>query len=269
MSTIESSIVSAAIAEYQAAVAKAQAKLNAALGIEAAAVVTKKKRATTPKDPSAEPKPPSPWIAFNQRVSATLKEAKVLVERTPDYMQFASSLKEQNGDYDSWTTETILAAWPKWTRPTVSKMEQEGKSKRKNSKGGESSAEEGSVQGDKPDKKAAAAAKRAASKAAKAVKVAEETVVAVETKAAEVVAETKPVETKPAPKKGKAVGKKTFTIEELIDFSEHIIGEVVYGKNERGDVVDKDGAYAGQWKNDKLVKGAPPADWAAVEAAMA
>jgi len=127
-------------------------QMKAALGAAPPLVVVKAKAAKKEKDPNAAPKEPNVWIKFTQRVSTLLKEAKIDIGAAPVSKQFASMLKDQK-PYAEWTDEAILAAWPLWTKPEVSKM-----AARKASTSGESSASEGSVaEKPKAPKKAKAA----------------------------------------------------------------------------------------------------------------
>jgi hypothetical protein len=242
------------------------ALLEAALGLEgtkpAKATKTKKE-----KDPDAPKKEANPWIKFSNRVGDVLKAADIKAGAATVPKQFASALKEQNGDYDSWTEETILAAWKTWTKPEQSKQ----------AIAKAASGDEASVSSEKKarkplseEAKKAAAEKRAATLAAK--------------KAAAQPAEPKPVEAEPvkaeaveaeapkpveAPKKqGKQVAKKAtpaYTLEQLQDFAEFEHDGEEYGKNERGDLVDGDGNYCGHWDGKKITNGPKPADWAQVQ----
>ena len=96
-------------------------QLKAALNGEAI-IPTKAKRTKKEKDPNAAPKEPNVWIKFTQRVSVALKEAGVEIGAAPLSKQFASKLREDNGAYDEWTNEAIVAAWKTWTPPEESKM---------------------------------------------------------------------------------------------------------------------------------------------------
>ena len=238
-------------------------QMKAALGASTVAVkAVKAVKAKAEKDPNAAPKPPNVWIKFTQQVSAALKAAKIETGAAPVSKQFASTLKDQKA-YAEWTDEAIVAAWAGWTKPEVSKM-----AASKASSSGESSASEGSVAEKPKAKRAAVKAVKPEVKAevkaevkpeVKAVEVKAE-VKAVEVKAVEVKAEVKP-KAKAAPK---VVAKKTYTLEQLQDFGEHIHESTEYGLNVRGDLVDTDGVYVGFWDGKAIVKGAKPADWATV-----
>ena len=117
------------------------------------------------------------------------------------------------------------------------------------------------------EQKAAKAAK------AKATREANKAKAAAEPKEAEAVAESAPSAADEAPKPAekvaepkKAFAKKTvaakpaYTLEQLQDFNEQDIDGETYGVNVRGDVVDGEGAYVGNWNGTVLTKGAPPAD---------
>ena len=214
-------------------------QMKAALGAAPPLVVVKAKAAKKEKDPNAAPKEPNVWIKFTQRVSTLLKEAKIAIGAAPVSKQFASMLKDQK-PYAEWTDEAILAAWPLWTKPEVSKM-----AARKASTSGESSASEGSV-----------AEKPKAKRAPKAAPVEP-----VEAAPVEVVKAVVKPKAKAAPK---VVAKKAYTLEQLQDFGEHIHEGTEYGLNVRGDLVDTDGAYVGFWDGKAVIKGSKPADWATV-----
>ena len=163
-------------------------QLKAALNGEAI-IPTKAKRTKKEKDPNAAPKEPNVWIKFTQRVSVALKEAGVEIGAAPLSKQFASKLREDNGAYDEWTNEAIVAAWKTWTPPEESKM---AAAKRKASNASEMAASDEEGAKAEPTKaeptkaepakaepkkerkpqseetKAAAKAKRAANKAVKA-----------------------------------------------------------------------------------------------------
>jgi len=241
----------------------------------------KQKRTKKEKDPNAAPKEPNVWIKFTQRVSALLKDAEIDTGAAPVSKQFASALKEQK-PYGDWTDEEIVAAWPSWTPPTESKME----AKRKLSASSSDESDKGSVKSaakaSKPrtdEQKAATAAKRAATKAAKAsepVAKASEPVAKAEEPAEPVAKAEQPVAkasepaakaSEPAAKGAKAPKpppKKSYKLEQLQDFGELEHEGVEYGVNARGDVVDTDGAYVGNWDGKKIIKGDKPADWAKV-----
>ena len=269
-----------------AMIASMESQLNEmkiALGSEP----TKQKRAKKEKDPNAPPKEGNVWIKFTQRVSALLKAAEIDTGAAPVSKQFASALKDQK-PYGDWTDEEIVAAWPSWTPPAESKME----AKRKLSASSGDESDKSSVKSAKEKKapkprtdeqKAATAAKRAATKAAKAtaepVAEAEEPAEA-EAKASEP-AEPVPKASEPVAKASEPVAKasepaakgakapkpspkKSYKLEQLQDFGELEHEGVEYGVNARGDVVDTDGAYVGNWDGKKIVKGDKPADWAKV-----
>ena len=242
-------------------------QMKVLLGAEGGIVAVTKKatKAKKEKDPNAAPKEPNVWIKFTQRISALLKGADIDVGAAPISKQFASTLKDEK-PYAEWTDEAILAAWPLWTKPEQSKMAvaKAASSDEASVASGEKAAAKRAPMSDEAKEKTAA--KRAAAKAAKAEPKAEEA----KPKAVEVKAVT--VEAKePAKKTGKAgktvvAKKEAFTLEQLQDFGEHTHEGTEYGLNVRGDLVNTDGAYVGQWneKTKAIVKGAAPADWAKV-----
>jgi hypothetical protein len=219
----------------------------------------------------------------------------------PVNKQFASFLGaqrtkevEKNGkqvtvaDYDSWEDNDILEAFESWTPPEVSKMEAAGKTKKQKKAAADSASESGSVAGsadseteaEKPkerkkrapmteEAKAAMAAKKAANKAAKEAASAKDS----ESEAEEEAPVPAPAPA-PAAKESKFSLKKkekaeeapavTYTLEELKDFAPFTYEGEDFGVNKRGDVVNNDGDYVGNYdaKKKKLnTKAVKPADW--------
>jgi hypothetical protein len=119
--------------------------------------------ATKPKA-EAEKKLPSAWILFSGRAGKLVREAehdlpKEQKTKTGTLVQFSAFLWTQKKE---WSDAEILAAWPEFTPPEVSKQAAAGKNKRP------ASTEEAPKKERKPqsdETKAAAAAKRAATKA--------------------------------------------------------------------------------------------------------
>jgi hypothetical protein len=234
------------------------ARLEAALGVESVKPA-KSAKAKKEKDPDAPKKEANPWIKFSNRVGDVLKAADIKAGAATVPKQFASSLKEQNGDYDSWTEEAILTAWKTWTKPEQSKQ----------AIAKAASGDEASVSSEKKarkplseEAKKAAAEKRAATLAAKKA-AAEPAVVKAEPEV------EPPKSVVEAPKKqGKQVGKKatpTYTLEQLQDFAEFEHDGEEYGLNVRGDLVDSDSNYCGHWDGKKIINCPKPADWAQVQ----
>ncbi len=88
------------------------------------------------KDPSAPKREPTAWRLFADRVRAVLREAGFSgTALGTECVQFASSLKEENADFSSWTESDILARRAAWAKPDVSKQEAAGKNKTKKSSG--------------------------------------------------------------------------------------------------------------------------------------
>jgi len=218
--------------------------------------------------------------------------------------QFCSFLKDQrskevekNGkqvtvpDYDAWEDTEIVEAFESWTPPEHSKMELAKKAKSATSSvdGSEASADSDSAPASaseakkerkkrepmSEEAKAAMKEKRAATVAAKkaaAAPAAAEPSTAVaepaaEPAAAEPVAAPEPAAAAPTPAPKKSPIKKaakTYTIEELKDFTPLTIEGVEYGVNKRGDVVDDDCGFVGLYNTTKktLNKSAPkPENW--------
>jgi hypothetical protein len=214
--------------------------------------------------------------------------------------QFCSFLKDQrskevekNGkqvtvpDYDAWEDTEIVEAFESWTPPEHSKMELAKKAKSATSSvdGSEASADSDSAPASaseakkerkkrepmSEEAKAAMKEKRAATVAAKKAAAAPaapepstatpEPVAAVAPVAEPAAAAPTPA---PAPKKSpmKKVAK-TYTIEELKDFTPLTIEGVEYGVNKRGDVVDDDCNFVGLYNTTKktLNKSAPKPEY--------
>jgi hypothetical protein len=247
--------------------------LQAALGVEGV-VIASKGKAKKVKDPNAEPKVRSNvWIQFTQRVGALFKENNLAVGAPATRSkQFCSFLKDQPGADGEpkgyiWEDADILTAFASWQPPETSKMEAAGKTKKAKA---DSASETGSVS----DSSAKPRAKRAPmTEEAKALR--KEKMAAKKAAAASEPAEAAPAAEaapKPAPKpaafKPKAVAKPVYTMEQLTDLDGFEHEGVSYGRNIRGDVVSEDGSYVGHWNGKALKKGAAPADWEAVKAAM-
>jgi len=244
------------------------AALQSALGVEGVVIAPAKgAKAKKVKDPNAEPKEPNVWIKFTQRVGALIKEANP-DNKAPATIgkQFCSFLKEQK-PYDKWADADILDAFTSWSPPEQSKMELAGKTKKASSSASESGSVSDATERKKraplsDEAKAARKEKMAATKAAKEAAAAPE----VEKPIEDIVAPA------PAPAKAafkpKVVAKPSYTMEQLIDLDGFEFEGVSYGRNCRGDVVNEDGSYFGHWNGKTVTKGAAPADWAAIQAAM-
>ena len=220
---------------------------------------TKQKRAV---NPDAKP---NAWIGFLQRINALLKEAKHEGPATIGVL-FAKHLKDsREGAYDMDTT-MILEAFEAWATPEQIAHAKSLKRAKKDSSAASSVASEAEEASDAPasvekkerkkrepmteEAKAARKEKMAAKKAA--------------------AAPAAPAAAAPiapgAPKKAFAKKKMTYTMEQLKDFDEFEHEGETYGRNIRGDVVNGEGAYAGNWNGSEIVEGAPPADWETVMA---
>jgi len=229
---------------------------------------TKQKRAV---NPDAKP---NAWIDFLKRINALLKEAKHEGPATIGVL-FAKHLKDsREGAYDMDTT-MILEAFEAWATPERIEHAKSLKRAKKDSSAASSVASQAEEASDAPasdapkkerkkrepmteEAKAARKEKMAAKKAAAvAPAVAEEAVAPV--------AHAAPI-APGAPKKAFAKKKLAYTMEQLKDFDEFEHEGETYGRNIRGDVVNGDGAYAGNWNGTEIVEGAPPADWETVMA---
>lgn len=70
---------------------------------------------------------PTAWLLFTARVREVLREAGFEGKSLGKECQmFCSSLKEENGDFSSWTESDILARRAAWTAPEVSKQAARG-----------------------------------------------------------------------------------------------------------------------------------------------
>jgi hypothetical protein len=245
------------------------------------AMSTPVKKAKKEKDPDAPKKEANVWIKFTQRVGTLLKAAAAVEGADPEHFkgpatmvkEFCSMLKTQK-PYEAWSDSEVLEAFESWERPV---HEPRAKKSATNSIASDS----GSVT-DAPSKKeakkraprteeqkAATAAKRAATLAAKKATepVAEAAEVIV---APEPVAAPAPV-AKKAPAVKKAVTPKTYTLEQLTNFESLSIEGEDFGVNERGDVIDSDGAFIGVYDSVKKSinrSAKAPSDWADVTAAQ-
>ena len=251
--------------------------LQSALGVEGVTLApTKGAKAKKVKDPNAEPKEPNVWIKFTQRVGTLIKEAHP-ENKSPATLgkQFCSFLKEQKA-YDLWADDEILTAFTSWAPPETSKMEAAGKTKKAKS---DSASESGSVTDASEKKRGPKGPLSEEAKAARREKMAAKKFSAEMSSAALAFAEPEnpaagtglaaPAPA-PAPKafKTKTVAKPSYSMEQLLDFDSFEFQGVQYGRNARGDIVNGDGEYVGNWDGKAIVKGAAPADWEAMKAAM-
>jgi hypothetical protein len=237
---------------------------------------TKQKRAV---NPDAKP---NAWIDFLKRINALLKEAKHEGPATIGVL-FAKHLKDsREGAYEMDTT-MILEAFEAWATPEQIAHAKSLKRAKKDSSAASSvvAASDAEEASDAPasvekkerkkrepmteEAKAARKEKMAAKKAAaEPTPAAEPAPAAPAAPAAPVAAPT--VVAPGAPKKAFAKKKLTYTMEQLKDFDEFEHEGETYGRNIRGDVVNGEGAYAGNWNGTDIVEGAPPADWETVMA---
>ena len=281
------------------------AEIRKALGL---APVTSEKKSKKAPEPSGEPKEkraPSDYIVFSSKRVGPLvhkaEEGKEKKSRVGTVNQFAGFLWGQKKE---WTDEEILAAWPLYTPPEVSKQalkKSSASSTGSNKTESEPVADEpkpsgkGSRGPQSEETKAKAKAKREENKAKKAEDTFEE-VDAVAVASASVPAASVPVpaasvpaasgkgsrgpqseETKAKAKAKReenkkkteeeaapAASKKPATVDLWLDAWEHD-GEH-YFKNERGDVLTTDGMWVGRWDEKKIDISAPqPADFSKLD----
>jgi hypothetical protein len=90
------------------------------------------KKAKKERDPDAPKREPTAWRLFADRVRAVLKDNGFSGNALgTECVQFASSLKDENADFSSWTDADIIARRSAWAKPEVSKQKAAGKSWRK------------------------------------------------------------------------------------------------------------------------------------------
>jgi hypothetical protein len=237
------------------------------------------------KDPDAPKRAPSAYIVFSsQRVGPVVRKAEEGQEKkTPVGVinQFAGQLW---GKKHEWEDEEILAAWPEFTPPEVSKQ-----ALKKNETGSvEKKTGKGSRGPQSEEVKAAAKLKREANKAKKAAAEAESkaesegeaseseevpepppapvapppapTVVKVIVKAKEAVKPATAAVPAPAPKAAPKAKTPKKVIDLLLDVWEH--EGITYYKNERNDVLSTDNEWVGRWNGKKIDESVPePADF--------
>jgi hypothetical protein len=131
---MSSTNVSAILSELQAARADILALKSQVSSLEA---VLSSKTMTVGAAPSSTAKPvkekkprkksdapPTPWRLFTDRVRSVLSDAEFKGKALGvECVQFCATLKEENADFDSWTTEAILARRADWSAPEVSRGE--------------------------------------------------------------------------------------------------------------------------------------------------
>jgi hypothetical protein len=269
-------------AEILAAIGKLEtdlAKMKVALGATGVVVPKARKSAKAPAA-DGEKKAPNAWIVFTQKVDGALKAASIATGAATVGKQFASSLKDIK-PYAEWTDEAIVAAWSTWEKPAP---------KPKASASSASESEEGAAAPKKERKKrapmtaeakAAAKLKRDAKKAAGGGGGGGAPASASEAEEDDDASVAPPAAAPPAPpaeppvkafaKKVVGAAKPAFSLEQLADFTPKDIEGAEYGVNCRGDVVDGDGNYLGQWNSKTKVlsrSGSAPADWQAILDAM-
>jgi hypothetical protein len=85
------------------------------------------KKAKKERDPDAPKREPTAWRLFADRVRAVLKDNGFSGNALgTECVQFASSLKDENADFSSWTDADIIARRSAWAKPEVSKGELKG-----------------------------------------------------------------------------------------------------------------------------------------------
>ena len=269
MSTIDMSSVMETISSLET-------QLNQLKSLLGDAKKTKQKRAV---NPDAKP---NAWIDFLKRINALLKEAKHEGPATIGVL-FAKHLKDsREGAYDMETT-AILEAFEAWATPERIEHAKSLKRAKKDSSASSSVASDvEEAASDAPASDAPASAEKKErkkrepmteeAKAARKEKMAAKKAATVAA-AAPAAEPAEPAPVAPvapvapgAPKKAFAKKKMAYTMEQLKDFDEFEHEGETYGRNIRGDVVNGEGAYAGNWNGTEIVEGAPPADWETVMA---
>jgi len=220
------------------------AEIRKALGL---APVTSEKKSKKAPEPSGEPKEkraPSDYIVFSSKRVGPLvhkaEEGKEKKSRVGTVNQFAGFLWGQKKE---WTDEEILAAWPLYTPPEVSK--QALKKSSASSTGSNKTESEPVADEPKPSGKGSRGPQSEETKAKAKAKREEN---------------KKKTEEEAAP----AASKKPATVDLWLDAWEHD-GEH-YFKNERGDVLTTDGMWVGRWDEKKIDISAPqPADFSKLD----
>lgn len=258
------------------------------------------KKAKKERDPDAPKKEANVWVKFTQRVGELLKAASAEDADRADHFKgpatmvksFSSMLKGKK-EYDAWEDSEILEAFESWERPAPTP--------RKKSSDTESVASASSEKKErkKPapksdEEKAAISAKRKATIAAKkagsllggdqepgcpssarasSVTSTDELIAQIDA----IVGPAEPVEKAEKPESAekpvdkKSFKKRTFTMEQLMTFTEKTIGGEDFGVNERGDVIDDEMKFVGSYNaaKDTIDRSAKePADWASILVAL-
>ena len=208
-------------------------QLNAAMTTLAEIRGTPTKAKTKATKAEKVTRAPNSWGLFRTRISTLLKENELPIKLSPEMLQFCSRLKTEK-PIDDWTDDAILEARRGWVAPPKKAKDVESE--------GETSST--SIFAEAPVEKPAAPVepKKAAVK-----------------KAPKKTAVEKPVE-KPAPVEAEVD-------EGRMEPALAKIGAKDYYVNGYGDVfAEKDFAYLGTQKGQKIVKGEKPARVVAYEA---
>ena len=256
MSTIDMSSVMETISSLET-------QLNQLKSLLGDAKKTKQKR---PVNPDAKP---NAWIDFLKRINALLKEAKHEGPATIGVL-FAKHLKDsREGAYEMDTT-TILEAFEAWATPEQIAHAKSLKRAKKDSSASSSVASdaEEAPASDAPASVEKKERKKREPMTEEAKAARKEKMAAKKAAAEPVAAPVAPVApvAPGAPKKAFAKKKITYTMEQLKDFDEFEFEGENYGRNVRGDMVNGEGVYVGNWNGTEIVEGAPPADWETVMA---
>lgn len=112
----------AEVVALKAEVSSLRASLSKAPVSSSGEKAAKAKKAKKEPKPDAEPRAPTAWRLFSDRVRGLLeKEGYTGKDLSTLGLQFCSSLKEENADFESWSDSDILARRAAWVAPETSK----------------------------------------------------------------------------------------------------------------------------------------------------
>jgi hypothetical protein len=277
MASIESSSLLATIASLKKELLRLEEQVVAAGGAVSFSAEPKTKKAKKERDPDAPPPKENPYFAFlNGRLRPLLKEARADLPGTVP-VAFAKHLLDslavgapKTDVYDMESAAIIeeFEAWaadPEHLKAPPRKPKADGEASDTGSVASEPKERKKPAPMSEEQKAAKAAKAKATREANKAAKAADAVPAEPAAEPAAPAAEAPKAEPKAEPKKTfakKAVAKPSYTLEQLQDFEEKEINGETYGVNPRGDTVDNEGGYVGNWDGKALNKAAPkPADW--------